>query len=133
MRDPRQLLAVFAGGAAGALARTALVRLYPSPEGSWPWVTFIVNIAGCALLGYLVVRVQERLPLTAYLRPSLGTGFCGALTTFATIQVELMAMIERQRYVLALAYAGASLLFGLVGVAIATVLTRRTQLLVRAG
>lgn len=120
---------MFSGGALGALARTGLVRLYPPPDGGWPWVTFAVNVAGCALLGYVVVRVQERLPLTAYVRPTLGTGFCGALTTFSTMQVELFAMIERGRYALALAYAGASLLFGLGGVWIATALTRRAQLL----
>lgn len=127
MSDPRELLAVFAGGALGALARTELLERFPPPEGGWPWATFSANILGCLLLGYVVVRVQERLPLTAYLRPSIGTGFCGALTTFSTMQAELFAMIERDRYAQALVYAGASLISGLIGVAAATALTRQTQ------
>ena len=41
---------------------------------SWPWVTFAANIAGAFLLGYFATRLQERLPLSAYRRPLLGTG-----------------------------------------------------------
>jgi PII-like signaling protein len=40
-----------------------------------------VNIFGAFLLGYFITRLQERLPLSAYRRPLLGTGFCGAFTT----------------------------------------------------
>ena len=40
----------------------------------WPWMTFAVNVAGAFLLGYFVTRLQERLPLSAYRRPLLGTG-----------------------------------------------------------
>jgi PII-like signaling protein len=54
--DRRELAAIFAGGAVGAGARTALVEAAPTVPGHWPWVTFAVNVAGCVLLGYLVTR-----------------------------------------------------------------------------
>ena len=60
----------------------------------WPWATFLVNIVGAFPLGYFATRLQERLPLSAYRRPFLGTGFCGALTTFSTMQLELLRMLD---------------------------------------
>ena len=126
--DGRELAAVFAGGILGALARASLVDAFPHARGGWPWVTFAVNIAGAALLGYLVTRLQERLPLSAYRRPLLGSGFCGALTTFSTMQVELLQMLDRGRLALALVYAGTSIVAGFAAVHVATKLTRRVRL-----
>ncbi|HWE11433.1 MAG TPA: fluoride efflux transporter CrcB, partial [Solirubrobacteraceae bacterium] len=93
----------------------------------WPWATFTVNLVGAFLLGYFTTRLQERLPLSAYRRPLLGTGFCGALTTFSTMQVELLQMLDAGRVGLAVAYAGASITGGFFGVAAATNLVRRAR------
>ena len=90
--DRRELGAIFVGGAAGSLVRVALITVYPSSPASWPWATFAINISGAVLLGYLVTRLQERLPLSTYRRPLWGTGFCGAYTTFSTMQLELLQM-----------------------------------------
>lgn len=86
--DRRELAAVFAGGGVGALCRGLLSEAYPQAESSWPWVTFGVNLVGAFLLGYFATRLQERLPLSSYRRPLLGTGLCGGLTTFSTMQVS---------------------------------------------
>jgi len=126
--DRRELAAIFAGGAVGASARTGLVDLAPTHPGGWPWVTFAVNIVGCILLGYFVTRLQERLPITAYRRPLLGTGFCGALTTFSTFQLELLRMLDQGDAGLAIGYGIASLLFGFAGVAVGTAIVRRARL-----
>jgi fluoride exporter len=128
MLDRRELAAIFAGGALGACARTGLGELAPTDSRQWPWVTFAVNIVGCVLLGYFVTRLQERLPITAYRRPLLGTGFCGALTTFSSFQLELLRMFDRGDTGLALAYGAASLLCGFVGVALGTAIVRRARL-----
>jgi CrcB protein len=126
--DSRELAAIFAGGAMGALARGGLSRAYPYHPPDWPWVTFGVNVAGAFMLGYFVTRLQERLPLTRYRRPFLGTGFCGALTTFSTVQVELLKMLDHGRIGLAAGYAGASIAAGFVAVWIATSVVRRVRL-----
>lgn len=127
--DRRTLAAIFVGGAAGGLLRTGLVELVPPEAGSWPWSTFAVNVVGAFLLGYFATRLQERLPLSAYRRPLLGTGLCGALTTFSTMQVELLDMLDEGHAALAGAYAAASVAAGFIAVATATALVRRARLL----
>jgi CrcB protein len=126
--DGRELGAIFAGGVAGALARTALATAAATDPARWPWVTFSVNVAGAFLLGYFATRLQERLPLSAYRRPLLGTGLCGALTTFSTMQLELVRMLDAHHYALAAAYAAASLALGYVAVHVATALVRRVRI-----
>jgi fluoride exporter len=126
--DRREIGAVFAGGFAGALARAAMVEALPHAAGEWPWATFLVNIAGTFALGYFTTRLQERLPLSAYRRPFLGTGVCGALTTFSTLQLELLNMLDADRYALAALYVLASLVAGFAAIAVATNLVRRARL-----
>jgi len=108
--------------------RAALAETFAPAPGHWPWVTFWVNIAGAFALGWLVTRLQERLPLSAYRRPLLGTGLCGALTTFSTVQVELLHMLDDGRLGLALAYAAVSVAAGFAAVLASTNLARRARL-----
>jgi CrcB protein len=122
--DPRELAAVFGGGFIGAIARAELADWLPHRPGAWPWATFVVNLAGAFVLGYVTTRLQERLPLSAYRRPFLGTGVCGALTTFSTVQVEVLAMLDGDHFALALAYVAASVALGFLAVAAATNLVR---------
>jgi fluoride exporter len=126
--DGRELAAVFAGGALGTLARAALEEFAGSDPGRWPWPTFTVNIVGAFLLGYFVTRLLERLPVSSYRRPLLGTGLCGGLTTFSTMQVETLKMIEHHHYGLAAAYTVVSIIAGLLAVYVATALVRRVRI-----
>jgi CrcB protein len=126
--DRRELAAIFVGGAIGAAARTWLSEHAPTHVGQWPWATFSVNVVGCLLLGYFVTRLQERLPVTAYRRPLLGTGLCGALTTFSTFQVEILKMLEHGDVLMALGYCAGSLFAGFIGVALGTAIVLRAKL-----
>lgn len=126
--DAQELAAVFAGGCVGALARSALAEDLPVHPGQWPWPTFAVNIVGALLLGYFATRLQERLPPSRYGRSFLGSGLCGALTTFSTMMVELLRMLEQGRVGLAVAYGSASVAGGLAAVLLATKLVRRARL-----
>jgi fluoride exporter len=128
--DKRELAAIFAGGSIGAIVRAALEDAAPARAGHWPWATFAVNVVGAFLLGYFATRLQERLPLSAYRRPLLGTGFCGALTTFSTVQVELLRILDRGDVGLAIGYGGASAVAGLLAVAVASRLVRRIRVVV---
>src|SRR5690242_15657144 len=125
--DGRELAAVFVGGAVGTLARAGLATLAPAHSGHWPWPTFTVNIVGAFLLGYFVTRLLERLPVSSYRRPLLGTGLCGGLTTFSTMQVETLKMIEHGCWGLAVGYTVTSIALGLLAVHLATKLVRRVR------
>jgi CrcB protein len=75
------LLLVLAGGAAGALLRWAAGLLIG--DRALPWPTITVNIAGAFLLGLLTA-----LPTGPALTALLGTGLCGALTTWSTLAYQ---------------------------------------------
>ena len=126
--DGRELAAIFAGGFAGAVLRARTAEALPVHPGAWPWGTFVVNVVGAFILGWATTRLQERLPLSSYRRPLLGTGFCGALTTFSTFQLELVRMLDAGDVALAAAYAAVSVAVGFLAVALATNLVRRARL-----
>ncbi len=113
--DRRELSAVFIGGAAGALARVGLTQAFPAPVGGWPWAVLAINLVGAGLLGGLTRRSERGTP-HRLMRPLLGPGFCGAFTTFSTMQLELLDMLRTGHGWLALAYAAASVLGGLAAV-----------------
>ena len=95
---PSEVLAVFAGGCLGALARAGVNELLPVP-----WHTLLVNVVGAFLLGIVVTRSPR----------FLGTGFCGAFTTFSTLQVELLEELALGE---AIAYAAGSVVLGYAAV-----------------
>ena len=103
--------AVFVGGFVGAMARYGLVELFGSYDGSWPWPIFIANIAGCAILGFAIAHRGTGLEVTL-----VGTGFCGALTTFSTLQLEIYELIDAHSYFTAVAYLAASIFLGFLAV-----------------
>ena len=125
--DNRELAAVFVGGGIGTAARAALATLAVPNPAHWPWPTFVANIAGAFVLGYVSTRLLERLPQSSYRRPLLGTGFCGGLTTFSTMQVETIRMVQHGHHGLALGYTVGSLIAGLAAVHLATGLVRRAR------
>jgi fluoride exporter len=125
--DRREIAAIFAGGALGTLLRAALAEAFPHSATSWPWPTFGVNIAAAFLLGYFVTRLQERLPLSSYRRPLLGTGLCGGLSTFSTMQVEILKMLSAHAWLLAAGYAATSVVAGYAAIQLATAIVRRVR------
>ena len=121
------LLAVFLGGAIGSIMRSAFTHGFPVGAGEWPWPTFAVNILGAGILGYLIARTQEASPPSMYGRSFIGIGFCGALTTFSTMMIELLGMLESSRWGLAAGYGLASLGGGLAVVLLSSGLARRRR------
>lgn len=123
--DPRELGAIFAGGAVGSVARAWVGVHLNGTLGHWPWGTFGVNVVAAFLLGYFSTRLLERLPVSNFQRPFLGTGVCGGLSTFSTMQVEVVRLFQSGNWVIAVSYVAASVVAGYVALHLATALVRR--------
>lgn len=89
----------------------------------WPWGVLAVNLAGCLLLGYLVAAAwsaRTQLPVGL----GLGTGFCGSLTTFSALTVDVADMARDGNWGYAVGYLAVSVLGGValavVGAALRT-------------
>jgi fluoride exporter len=127
-----EVVAVAGGGMAGALVRIGVAQALPTAVGGWPWSTFAVNLAGTLLLGCLPALLRRRAAASIPLYRLLGTGFCGAVTTFSTMQLELLRMLDRDRYGLAAGYLAASVVGGYLAVELsARLLAGRKTVVVR--
>jgi CrcB protein len=113
------VLAIAAGAAVGAPLRYLADRYVQSRhESTFPWGTLSVNVGGSLLLGFLV-----GLPTAPVVTALLGTGFCGALTTYSTFSYETIRLTQEGSRPAALANVVVSVVAGLgaayLGVAVA--------------
>jgi fluoride exporter len=103
------VLLVIVGGALGAPARYLTDRLVQSRHDSgFPWGTFTVNTVGSLILG-MVLGWNGSAQVTAL----IGTGFCGALTTYSTFGYETVQLGERRAWLFAVFNALGSIAAGL--------------------
>ena len=113
------VVAICIGACAGALARWQL-GLWLSTGGLIPWGTLAANLVGGYLVGICVATFQSMPQIDAVWRLLLVTGFLGALTTFSTFSAEVVALLQQDRYTLALGTASlhlfGSLLLTLAGI-----------------
>lgn len=98
------LTAIAVGGAIGALARYEAGLALPHLPGELPLETFLVNVAGCLLIGALIVTVTEWTRAHPLVRPFLGTGILGGFTTFSTYAVDTEQLLRIGRAATAGAY-----------------------------
>jgi fluoride exporter len=119
-------LGIAIAGALGAPSRYLVDRMVQRRNRSEvPGGTLLINVTGSLVLGFLVGLVTyHAFPKTPEL--ILGTGFCGAYTTFSTFTFETVRLIERRQATMALTYATASIVGSLaaagVGLALAAAL-----------
>ena len=87
-------VAFIAAGAIGAPVRYLVDgAVTDRTEGAFPWGTFVINTTGSLLLGFLTgLGLYHAFPSTP--RVVLGTGFCGAYTTFSTFTFETVRLLE---------------------------------------
>ena len=92
--SPLAWVAFIAAGAVGAPVRYLVgVAVGERTGGVFPWGTFVVNASGSLLLGFLTgLGLYHGFPRTP--RLVVGTGFCGAYTTFSTFTYETVRLIE---------------------------------------
>ena len=100
----RQMLAIAAGGAVGAVMRWALAgAVQRLAGGAFPWGTFAVNALGSFLIGFLFVYMVERSAASELWRLALTVGMLGALTTFSTYSLESMRLLQSGAIAMAMA------------------------------
>jgi fluoride exporter len=107
------VLVVGCGGVVGAICRYLVQYGLPSHSGRFPTGTFIVNLSGSALLGFLLVVVNGRFADRRLARPLLGTGVIGAYTTFSTFSVEAVLLVRAGQVGTAAVYVTLSVTLGL--------------------
>ena len=92
--------------------------------GAFPWGTFVVNVSGCFVLGFLVSLLTERVVADPDLRLGLTVGFVGAYTTFSTFAYQALRLGEDGAPVTAAAYVMASVVVGIAAAWAGTVVGR---------
>ncbi|OLR92507.1 fluoride efflux transporter CrcB [Actinokineospora bangkokensis] len=102
-------LLVALGAAVGAPARYLVDRAVDRWVGTrFPAGTVVVNVVGSFVLG-----VVAGLPAGPAVSALVGTGFCGALTTYSTFGFDAFRLAREKRVVVAAAYVVGSLVLGL--------------------
>lgn len=112
------VLLVLLGGAIGAPTRYLTdVVVQSRHDSTLPWGTITVNVVGSFVLG-LVAGLTWASAAPSWVLTLVGTGFCGALTTFSTFSFETVRLAEARRWGAAIGNVVISLALGLVAVAI---------------
>jgi CrcB protein len=120
-----RLLGVIAvGGGLGSLARYGVSLAMPNLPGRFPWGTFCTNVAGCLLIGVLMVLITEKWTTHPLVRPFLGVGVLGGFTTFSTYAVETRALLHPGSAGLALLYLAGTFLGAMLAVLLGVQATR---------
>jgi CrcB protein len=120
----RVLAVISLGGIAGALARYGIGRAFPAAPSGFPWATFGINVAGCLLIGVLMVFVSERWSARPLIRPFLGVGVLGGFTTFSTYTVDIVRLTDANATGTAVAYLVGTFVAAVVAVYLAGAATR---------
>jgi len=120
-----ELWVIAIGGALGALSRYELgVWISNKWNQGFPLHTFLINISGAFLLGFLNILFIERMTVSPLWRLGIGVGFLGAYTTFSTFGFEVITLLEGGSYTTAATYTFLSIVIGFVGVALGIGLAR---------
>ncbi len=109
------VLAIGIAGAMGALLRYSVdLAMQEWWSGFFPLATFVINCAGCAVLGWFSVKAANADRMPEWFRLGFGTGLIGAFTTFSTFSMETVELIQQGRIGTAVLYMLLSMWGGLL-------------------
>ena len=119
-------LLVLIGGGAGAVARyvaeSAIMTWF---GGRFPLGTFVINVTGSFLIGFLMTILTERFHLDPNWRLLLVVGFLGGYTTFSSFEYETYQAVRNGERWMGLIYVMGSVFLGYLGVWLGALLTAR--------
>jgi fluoride exporter len=124
---PLDILLVGMGGGLGSVLRWAIGLVVGARyRGDFPLGTFLINVSGTFLIGYLSVlfgidwRDRHGTPLNAFIL----TGVLGGYTTFSSMQLDAAKLAGKQHSALATAYLLLSVIAGLLAAELGAALAR---------
>lgn len=109
----KALLLVFVGGGLGSSVRYVIGKYLNAPDMSFPWGTFLVNIAGSFIVGLAFGWLLQKSKFTDDFLFFLVVGFCGGFTTFSAFAHESLTFLRYGHYNLFITYVISSMLVGL--------------------
>ena len=110
---------VAVGGMLGATSRYGLDRVIEQRGGTtFPWSTFVINVTGCLVFGFLIAPLVDRGSAPEWLRAGLVVGFCGYTTfsTFSTFAQETLDLVEAHDLAIAVVSVSANVVLGVLAV-----------------
>jgi CrcB protein len=121
----RSWIPLAGAGALGVTARHLVQHLIPR-HGDVPWGTFVVNVTGALVIGFVAAFVVHRLRTPLWLQEAITVGFLGGYTTFSALALETVVLLDRGRYVVAAGYTTGTVMAGvgavLVGIRLGRVI-----------
>jgi CrcB protein len=120
-----RILAIAFGGAIGSIARyllsgwvqrSPLLLRWGTFGPALPWGTFVVNLTGCLLMGFLAGLFQERFVVHPDVRSMILIGVLGGYTTFSSFALETLRLVQQGSFPLAAANGVAGPILCLLGV-----------------
>jgi CrcB protein len=119
-------IAIAIGGAIGAVSRYGIAQVVILINGAnaAPFATIMVNVIGSALMGVIYGYLSTGGMLAETVRVFIMIGFLGALTTFSTFSMDIMAAIDRGQVVYAVIYAAVSVAGSILAFILAVLMIR---------
>ena len=119
-------IAIAIGGAIGAVSRYGIAQIVILINGAnaAPFATIMVNVIGSGLMGVIYGYLSTGGMLAETVRVFIMIGFLGALTTFSTFSMDIMAAIDRGQVVYAMLYAAVSVAGSILAFILAVLMMR---------
>lgn len=114
----QRYVCVLAGGGCGSLTRYLLSKAITQrfPNSPFAWGTFVINVSGSFLIGFLVTLIVERLRLSNYWYLASVVGFLGGYTTFSSFEYDGYLSARAGHLLMTLTYLTGSVILGYAGV-----------------
>ena len=114
----KDIIIVGIGSGIGGICRYLISSFMGQTSNGFPWGTFVVNVAGCLLIGILWGVMSRFQNLSPSFSLSLMVGFCGGFTTFSTFSKEGLALLQANNFTLLALYTIGSVVLGVTAVAL---------------